>query len=257
VKISIIEDNKKTSKIKIWTVFFWLIIWQGVSMVIDKEILLVSPISTIRELLKLVKELSFWHSIQFSFGKISVGFLFAFFIGILLAIGSSQYIHLEELLAPLMLTIKSIPVASFIILCLIWLNAKSLSTFISFLMVLPIIYTNTLEGILNMDKNLYEMVTVFKVSPLKRIRYVYLSQVMPYVIAASKVALGLCWKAGIAAEIIGVPKNSIGEHLYLAKLYLSMRELFAWTLVIIFISVVFEKLVLYLLKIAMYRLENR
>ena len=250
------KKKQKNNHIKLWAVFFWLLLWQVLSMIIDKEILLVSPISAITELLKRLGDVDTWDIIWNSFARISMGFFFAFLGGTTLAVISNKIKTISDVLAPVMLMIKSVPVASFIILCLIWLDTQRLSTFISFLMVFPIIYTNALEGIQNTDKKLYEMLEVFRVPPLKRMRYVYLSQVMPYILSASKVSVGLCWKAGIAAEVIGVPTNSIGGQLYLSKLYLDMSGLFAWTLVIVILSMVFEKIVLRFLMFVKYRLEN-
>lgn len=154
----------------------------------------------------------------------------------------------KELLGIPMAVIKSTPVASFIIIALIWISSKNLSIFISFLMVVPIIYTSTLKGIEEVDKSLLEMAKVFKVNRIKKIRYIYFPEVMPFFISAATVSLGLCWKAGIAAEVIGIPTGSIGERLYQAKIFLSTGELFAWTIVIIFISVIFEKVFLVLFK---------
>ena len=149
--------------------------------------------------------------------------------------------------------IKSIPVASFIILVLIWSGSGSLSAVISFLIVLPIIYTNVLEGIRNTDGKLLEMADVFQVSSLMKIKAIYIPAVLPFFTSACKVALGLCWKSGIAAEVIGLPGNSIGEQLYNAKIFLSTGELFGWTLVIVAISFLFEKFFLNML----HRFERR
>ena len=101
-----------------------------------------------------------------------------------------------------------------------------------------------------------EMAQVFRLSPARRVRYLYLPQVMPYFRSGCTVALGLCWKAGIAAEVIGIPKGSIGEHLQQAKVYLDIPDLFAWTLVIVLASLAFEKLVLAALNAAARRLER-
>ena len=98
------------------------------------------------------------------------------------------------------------------------------------------------------DRQLLEMADSFGAGPGKKIKFVYLSQVMPYAVTACKLGLGLCWKAGIAAEVIGIPTGSIGEKLYKAKVYLETPDLFAWTLVIIFISVTFEKIFLFLME---------
>ena len=146
--------------------------------------------------------------------------------------------------------------ASFIILCLIWLNSSNLPIFIAFLMVLPVIYTNMLQGIKSTDKKLLEMAEVFSLKKLRRIKYIYMPQLRPYIQSACSISLGLCWKAGIAAEVIGIPEGSIGEALYQAKIYLNSRDLFAWTVVIIIISIVFEKFFAWGIK-ALYSLLER
>ena len=151
---------------------------------------------------------------------------------------------LEILLAPVVTVMKSVPVASFIILCLIWIPSRNLSVFITFLMVFPAVYTNVCQGIRETDRELLEMAQVFQVSFGRKVRYIYISQAAPYFQAACRLALGLCWKAGVAAEVIGIPGGSIGEKLYHAKIYLNTPDLFAWTIVIIGISVLFEKLFL-------------
>ena len=153
----------------------------------------------------------------------------------------------RELMAPLVAGIKAVPVASFIILALVWLNSQSLSLFISALMVFPPVYLNVLEGIGHTDRQLLEMARVFRVPVSRQLRGIYLPAVLPYFRSAVSLGLGLCWKSGAAAEVIGLPDGSIGDALYRAKITLSTGELFAWTFVIILLSAVFEKLFLALL----------
>ena len=123
-------------------------------------------------------------------------------------------------------------------------------------MVFPVIYTNTLNGIRSTDRGLLEMAAVFGMSPWVKLWYIYVPQAMPYFRAGCSVALGLCWKAGTAAEVIGIPDRSIGEKLYNAKVYLNTSELFAWTLVIVLASLIFEKLFLAALDGVTKRLER-
>ena len=158
------------------------------------------------------------------------------------------FFAVEVLMEPLIMVIKATPVASFIILCLIWIPSRNLSVFISFLMVFPVVYTNILEGIRQTDKQLLEMADSFGAGVGKKLQFIYLSQVMPYAVTACKLGLGLCWKAGIAAEVIGIPAGSIGEKLYKAKVYLETPDLFAWTIVIIAVSVGFEKIFMFALR---------
>ena len=192
---------------------------------------------------QLVWTADFWQAVGFSLIRIAGGFFCAVIAGVIFAGLSARWQWFGQLLSPAILTIKAIPVASFIILVLIWISSKNLSILISFLMVLPIIYTNVLDGIGAVDKNLLEMAEVFQVPAGRRLRYIYISQVLPFFRSGCSIALGLCWKSGIAAEVIGIPDHSIGEHLYNAKVYLDTPDLFAWTLVIVLISIAFEKIV--------------
>ena len=257
MKDSITNDRIKIYGMRMLAAIFWIGIWQIASMWLGQEILLASPASVIRKLGELAVTADFWKSILFSFERLVLGFLLALILGGIFAVLSSLFRALIILLEPLVTVIKSTPVASFIILCLIWIPSRNLSVFISFLMVLPVVYTNLLEGIERTDRKLLEMAEVFGVGPARRICYIYLSQILPYLLTACRLALGLCWKAGVAAEVIGVPTGSIGEKLYHAKIYLNTPDLFAWTIVIIVISFLFEKCFLMGLTWVVRRVERR
>ena len=252
--ISIMELTK--SKIKIWTILFWLLVWQAISMILNQEILLVSPFTVVLRLMELLKTLDFYQSIFRSLLNISFGFIIAMVVGILMAVFTAKHNWFKQLLAPLIFTVKSIPVASFIILVLIWVRSAQLSIVISFLMVFPIFYENVRKGIEMCDQQLLEMADVFKLSSFTRIRYIYTSSILPYFQSACSLALGLAWKSGIAAEVIGLPKFSIGEHLQQAKVYFDTADLFAWTLVIILLSTVLEKLVMALIRMIIKYIET-
>ncbi|BCJ96848.1 nitrate ABC transporter permease [Anaerocolumna cellulosilytica] len=227
---------------KIFAAVFWILFWQLLSMAVNKSILLASPATTVMAFVDLVYKAVFWKSIFFSFAKIMTGFSMAVGVGILFAVLAWKFLLIKELVNPFMKVVQATPVASFIILALLWISSRNLSILTSFLMTVPVIYTNVLHGIRSTDEKLLEMAKVFRINPLRKIRYLYIPAVAPYFFTASTVGLGLCLKAGIAAEVIAIPKNSIGEQLYTAKLYLMTGELFAWTFVIIVISVITEKL---------------
>lgn len=242
------RQSEERHGICIWAVLFWLIVWQLFSVWIDSDILLVSPITVLLRLGQLACTKAFWKTIFFTLSRIASGFLLAVLAGSVLAGLSSRYRCVFELIAPLMLTVKSVPVASFIILALIWFSSRNLSILISFLMVLPIIYTNVLSGIRSVDRALLEMAEVFRIPRLRVVRFIYLPQIMPFFYSACSVSLGLAWKAGVAAEVIGIPKGSVGEQMQQAKVYLDTPDLFAWTLVVVVLSLVFEKIMLALVK---------
>lgn len=234
---------------RLFAVGFWLLFWEIVSRVVGEDILLPPPVAVIQTVIQLSIRLEFWQTILNSSVRIVLGFLLALIIGILFAVMSFSNKLLSELISPLMKVIKAAPVASFIILALIWINPRSLSILISFLMVVPLIYMNVLQGLHNTDNKLLEMAKVFDVGRFRKIITIYIPSVLPYFLSAISVGLGFCWKAGIAAEVIGIPRGSIGLRLYEAKLYWMTKEVFAWSIVIIIISILFEKIVMLLFQI--------
>ena len=238
---------KKTTK-KILAIVLLLAIWQAAAMLIGQKLILASPAEVIVRLFTLWKEPGFASAIWFSFVRIAGGFLIAFIVGNLLAVLAGKHEWVEILLSPVMVTIKTVPVASFIIIALVWLTSGKLSVFISFLMVLPVIYNNVLTGIKNIDYKMLQMADVFRLSWNERFKYIWLPSIYPYLLSGTTIALGMAWKAGVAAEVIGIPEGSIGEMLYNAKIYLNTADLFAWTVIIVIISVLFEKLFLYVLR---------
>ena len=241
---------------KLLAVIFALCLWQLAAMTIDSKILLVSPVEVAVRLTTIWQTEGFWTSIWFSFYHIAGGFFLALFLGIALAALAGRFRRIETLLWPFLVTIRTVPVASFVVICLIWLSAENLSDFISFLIVLPVVYGNVLEGIKNEDKLMLEVGTVFRMPLLRRLLYIHLPQLKPFIMSACATALGMAWKAGVAAEIIGTPDGSIGKQLFYSKIYLDTDDLLCWTVIIVIVSVLFEKLFMLGLKALYGRLER-
>lgn len=233
-----------------------LAVWQILAMNVDQQLLVPTPLSVVLRLGTIWQEADFWATVWFTFRKIVAGFLLGLGFGLGLGALAGRFPLFEILFRPWAVMIKSIPVASFIIICLIWMSSSQLSVFISFLMVLPIIYTNVLQSVRSADQQLLEAVGIFRLSWPKRVLFLWLPQLKPYLLSACTVSLGISWKAGIAAEIIGIPVGSIGRMFYDAKVYFNTVDLFAWTVIVVVISVLFEKGFLALLKGAFGRLER-
>ena len=233
---------------RVGAVVFWLAVWQCAAMAVGQEVFLVSPLQALHTLLGLLPRKEFWQRVCFSSGRILLGFALGTGVSAVLAAAAESCPAAETLLAPVMQLAKATPVASFIILALVWVRGSSLSVLISFLMVLPVMYSAVRTGIESADPQLLEMAQVFRLPLGRRLRAVWLPAVLPAFRQGCSVALGICWKSGVAAEVIGLPDGSIGDALYRAKITLSTGELFAWTFVIILLSVGFEKLFLALLR---------
>ena len=219
----------------------WMIIWEMIYLAVGQEILVVSPLGVAARLFHLIGQQSFWQSVGLSMLRILAGFALGMAVGALLAVLTSFSKMANAFLRPVLGIVKATPVASFIILALVWIATGGVPIFISFLMVLPVVWGNVSEGIERTDRGLLEMARVFRLSRGKRAARIYLPSVMPYFLAAARTAMGLAWKAGIAAEVLCRPELSIGRALYNAKIYLETPDLFAWTTVVILLSILLEK----------------
>ena len=223
---------------------FWLGVWQLLSLRVGNGLLLPGPAAVLLRLGQLALTAPFWKATAFSLLRVVAGSLLAVVLGTLLAVLCCRWKVADALFAPFVTVIKSTPVASFIVLLLLFLGRDLLPVVIVVLMALPVIWGNVCAGIRNTDPLLLRTAKVFGFSRGRTLRRVYLPSVMPYFLSACRTALGLGWKSGIAAEVLTVPAVSIGKLLMEAKQYWEVTDLFAWTLAVILCSLVIEKVLM-------------
>lgn len=245
------NDSTKTKIYRLIAVGIILVLWQIIAMIIGQEILLVSPVQVFLRLFTIWREQGFWSAVAFSSGRIISGFVLGFVCGILMALCAYRWEICETVFWPWTAAIKSIPVASFVVICLVWLSGRTLPVLIAFLIVLPIVYQNLLQGLKSLDPKMEEMCQIYEISHVNKLRYIIIPQLSPYIQAAAAITVGMAWKAAVAAEIIGTPNGSIGKMLYTSKIYLDTDDLFAWTVIIVLLSIVSEKIFLKLLSISL------
>ena len=232
---------------------FWIFVWYLISKAVGIELILPSPYSVFLALVDLVKTSIFWTSTALSFLRVLGGIMISLVIGCGLAYLMSHSKIINTLFSPILAIIKATPVASFIIIAWLWINTSVLPVFISSLIVIPIITANVSEGISSIDKDLYEVASLYRFSPFKKLFKLYIPSIAPFFIAACRSSLGMAWKASVAAELIVISKNSIGREMFYAKQGLETATVFAWTVVVIILSIVFE----YFTMIALNKLGNR
>ena len=236
------KNTRLSPALRLGAVAVWLLLWQLASMAVGLPLLLPSPLAGLLRLGQLCTGADFWLTVASSLLRILLGFLLGVLFGTALAGLCWRFRLIDVLARPLLGVLKSTPVASFIILALVWVKTTWLATVISFIMVLPLIYANVREGIDSADRQLLEMAQVFRLSRRKTFRYCYLPAILPFFLSAISSALGFAWKSGIAAEVLGRPARAIGSQIYDSKIYLETPDLFAWTLVVILLSVLLERL---------------
>lgn len=226
---------------------FWLAVWEGAALLVKSDLLLPSPLSTAKALFSLALTGKFWVSCAMTLLRVFAGFLLGILAGSVLGVVTAASGFLKELLDPLRSIVKAAPVTSFIILVLLYLSSSLTPMFISFLMVLPIAWTNVAEGIRATDAQLIEMADAFGFSNGRKLTAVYAPSVLPHFVSACTTGLGFAWKSGVTAEVIAHPAFGMGKQIYESKLYLETPDLFAWTAAVIVLSFALEKLVILIL----------
>ncbi len=226
---------------------FWVAAWHILALCMANPLLLPTPVQVLTRLGQLAGTGDFWRITAVSIGRILLGVLAATVLGIVLAVLTTSSPVLDALVEPVMTAVKAAPVASFAILVLIWLDRDLVPVLICGMMVLPVVWSNVCAGIRSADPQLLELAKVYRLPKLRILRRIYVPTVLPYFRAACSSALGLGWKAGIAAEVLTVPRDSMGRMISDAKLYLMTEDLFAWTLTVVVLSLILQKGMLLLL----------
>jgi NitT/TauT family transport system permease protein len=232
--------NVKSYLKKILPLLFWLLVWVIVSKIINQVLYFPSPLVTIKALGELMVNKNFLVSIISTVSRVFIGLIIANVLGILLGLicGLEEWVF--DLMRPMMTFIRSTPVMSLIIIALIWFQSNHVPIFISFLMCFPIIWTNIVEGFKKVDQDLIEMGKIYQISKMKLVKDIYIPSLLPFYVAGFNTALGIAWKVTVAAEVLSHPRFAIGTNLYDSKVYLDTPSLFAWTLVIVILSYLFE-----------------
>ena len=225
---------------KLFPILFWIAVWGFAAWRVGNTLLFPDPLAVLRALWQLLQTEGFYRATWLSLWNVLSGILFAMLLGIFLAVFTHRIPFLHELTLPIMTVIKATPVASFIVLLLIWIGSSKVPTLITFLIVLPVVWTNLDEGLRQQDKQLAEVAWIYRFSRLQKLRLLTVPTAMPYFLSACRTSLGLAWKAGIAAEIIAMPPDTIGTMIGQARQYLNTEEMFAWTLTVIVLSLVLE-----------------
>lgn len=233
---------------------FWLLVWQTAAMLVDAnaamggELLLPSPLRVLTVLAELAGKGAFWRAAFLSLGRMLAGILAGALVGVALAALTAGIRWCDLLLSPAVRVVRAVPVASFILLVLLWVRRDWVPVVISALMVVPVVWGAVRQGIAAADRQLLELCRCYRFDRTKTLRLFWLPSVAPAFASGLATAMGLAWKAGVAAEVLCQPRSAIGTQIYRTKLELATPELFAWTLMVILLSLAMEGLMKCLLR---------
>lgn len=243
-KLGVCLNKRKKTLIKaasvIVTAALWLTIWHIAAKRVGLDFILPSPQATLKKLFEIAVKDDFLKTVFGSMLRVILGFVLGVVCGTVAAFSAHFLLPLKVFFAPMVKVVRATPVASFILIAVLWMNAEAVPVFIAFLMVFPIVYGNVVTGLAETDPLLRECADMYGFSPVKKLLLLYVPSASPYLGSACLTSMGLAWKSGIAAEVLCVTMKSVGYYIYTSKLYLETEELFAWTVTVIVLSVVLE-----------------
>lgn len=231
-------------------VLFWLLVWQLAAMLIGESLFLASPIDVLKKLWELFKQEDFYSTVGFSFARIAIGFFASMLFGVVFAVFAYNFAFIETLFRPFMSIAKAAPAASFTIIFFLMVGSKNMAVPVTFIMALPVFYSNILLGLQSVEPEHFEAAEVFGMLKSDRFRFIYLPYVSPFFKSSCEIGWGMAWKAGVSAEVVAITIGSIGGKIYDAKIHLETAELFAYTFVVIAIALILERITVKLVRLA-------
>ncbi|PKM73157.1 MAG: ABC transporter permease [Firmicutes bacterium HGW-Firmicutes-16] len=225
---------------RVLVILFWLAVWEIAYLLIDRDIYFPSPVSVVMTFFRILAEKNTWIIVGLSTYRTLFAIVASAVLGVVIGIVCGLRRTMYDFVNPLMVILKSTPVVSVIIISIIWFRSTDVPIFSGFLMCFPIVFTGTVAGVRSADPKLIEMCRFYGVGRVEMLKSLYFPSAKPYINASVISIVGICWKAVAAAEVLSMPRLSIGANLYFAKTSLDPALLFAWTAIIILLSFVFE-----------------
>ncbi len=250
-----IVENKKNNKKNVITAkmnkqgkmifvcLAWLAVWEVASLLVDSDLLLPGPIAAAMALVGMLGERAFYLNVLATLLRVVISMAVSFAAGMLLAWAAYRRDAVRVALAPVISFLKSVPVMAIIIYVILVASSDWVAIIVCVFMCLPIVYTNVLGGLDTVSREHLELADVYGLSSKQMIRLVYIPEIRPSINSALSLVCGISWKAVIAAEVLSIPQFSLGYPMLNAKYYLETPELVAYIVVIVAVSMGFERVV--------------
>jgi NitT/TauT family transport system permease protein len=202
-----------------------------------------SPWSVVRGLGGILASGEVWTHTGASLYRIVIGFGAAVGAAILLGLAAFLWRSARDVVHDFLAVLNATSVFVWIVISIIWFGLSSWAPiFTTFMITLPVVASNIVEGVENVDRRLLEMGDVYRLSGGEKFRAIVVPSTLPYLVAGMKVGFGLALKVSVVAEIFGVT-SGIGYIMNYSREILATQMVFAWALVMILVMMATDKLV--------------
>lgn len=233
----------KKGLLSLLSVCLLLLVWQVMAGYMEQPGLIPSVAELIKALFQLFGSETFYISISATVLRGILGLFISLGVALVAAILFARNDLLYELFRPLLTIMRSVPVISFILLALVFLDSESIPLMIAFLTMFPLLAENLTKGILNLQPGLSLMAHRFGISHINKLMHIYYPQLKPFLFSGLASAAGFGWRAIIMGEVLAQCAFGIGGEMKRAQLFISVPELVAWTIIAIVISFLTDKVI--------------
>ena len=246
---------KYSWKSKLYTLLsciFFIGLWQLIAIVINNDIY-IPRIQQVIEAIKIIfKEQNFLKIILSSFYRTMLSYVFALIFSMILGVLSAVHPFFKYLIQPINSFAKTIPTMVLVVLLLVWFDKDITPFAVGFAIIFPILYEGVRNGLMQIDKKIIDMTKIYEVSLKDKIKKIYFPVMKFYFMSIFVSTLSLTFKVVITGEVYGQPKFGIGSQIQLEKVNFNVAGIFAWIVIIVFISL-FLEIINKLLKKRIYR----
>ena len=224
-------------------VSIFVLIWYIASLFYS-PVILPDPFLTINTLLSLMMSQTFWLQFLDTLLKSLLGFTLSALLGVPIGFLSGISKKFKNFIRPIIMLFQGAPIVSYIAIIMLWFGIGFYTPmFVAFIVIFPTIVLNVSQGIESTDKKLLEMAKIYNFKKRHTVKYIYLGSIFPFIISTLKIVSGTLWKATVVGEFLGGSRG-LGYALSMSKISLNTNEVFAYTLFLIIVGIIFEKLIL-------------
>ncbi|ADL53812.1 ABC transporter permease [Clostridium cellulovorans] len=230
----------KNNKEKLIAIIVFLSVWEVASLIIDNEIYLPSLRIVAIDFLKIIEDKDFGITLYSTLYRTVVSFWLALAIAVIFGGLALMNMSIRNLLVPLNAIAKSMPTMILVVLSLIWVDKDNAPLVVGVAIALPIVYDTILSSIERIDKNIVEMLNVYRVNRLEKFKHIYLPTVAYSLVGILSSTISLILKVVIAGEVHGQPRYGIGAMVQIEKVNFNTPAIFSWILIIALIGLIFQ-----------------
>lgn len=234
---------KYSWKSKIYTLIsclFFIGLWQVIAIITNNDIY-IPKLQQVSEALKdIYMEQNFWKAIFSSFYRTIISYVLALAFSMILGILGAVYPFFRYLMQPLNSFAKTVPTMVLVVLLLVWFDKDITPFAVGFAIIFPVLYEGVRNSLMQIDKKLIDMTKIYEVSLIDKIKKIYVPVMKFYFMSIFVSTFSLTFKVVITGEVYGQPKFGIGSQIQLEKVNFNVSGIFAWIVIIVFISIVLE-----------------